>query len=581
MKKKKSSFKWKVILTVLAIIIAGIYYYITLPAINIHSQNFWTFIIGFVVLVIVLLAMKEKPRDVLDLKKSKSIKIGTGVVGILLIILIIGMVLSSPIVNANKYKNLMVPEDADFTQDIKQISFEQIPLLDRDSATILGERKMGSMVDMVSQFEVSTLYSQINYNGVPVRVSPLVYASPIKWLTNQSQGIPAYMMIDMATQDTQLVKLDQPIKYSESEYFNRNIYRHLRFRYPTYMFDQLSFEIDDNGTPYWICPVKKFNIGLFGGQTIGRVVLCNAQTGETVDYAIEDCPQWVDRAYPADLLLELYNYHGQLINGFINSIFGQKGCLKTTEGYNYIAKDDDVWVYTGVTSVNSDQSNVGFILMNQRTMQTKYYSISGAEEFSAMRSAEGQVQNLKYSAAFPLLLNIANEPTYFMALKDNAGLVKKYAMVNIQKYQNVAIGDTVAECQNAYIKLLKETGISDTNNAELTQKTASGIISRMAQSVVDGNSHFYLVLEGMDQIFDVPITDFVEIVKYTVGDSITLGYIEGTPTCTVTSIEEIGLEGQEVQPILPSESQVDESTAESTENSEINPSAGVSPETVE
>lgn len=581
MKKKKSSFKWKVILTLLAIIIAGIYYYITLPAINIHSQNFWTFIIGFVVLVIVLLAIKEKPHDVLDLKKSKSIKIGTGVVGILLIILIIGMVLSSPIVNANKYKNLMVPEDADFTQDIKQISFEQIPLLDRDSATILGERKMGSMVDMVSQFEVSTLYSQINYNGVPVRVSPLVYASPIKWLTNQSQGIPAYMMIDMATQDTQLVKLDQPIKYSESEYFNRNIYRHLRFRYPTYMFDQLSFEIDDNGTPYWICPVKKFNIGLFGGQTIGRVVLCNAQTGETVDYAIEDCPQWVDRAYPADLLLELYNYHGQLINGFINSIFGQKGCLKTTEGYNYIAKDDDVWVYTGVTSVNSDQSNVGFILMNQRTMQTKYYSISGAEEFSAMRSAEGQVQNLKYSAAFPLLLNIANEPTYFMALKDNAGLVKKYAMVNIQKYQNVAIGDTVAECQNAYIKLLKETGISDTNNADLTQKTASGIISRMAQSVVDGNSHFYLVLEGMDQIFDVPITDFVEIVKYTVGDSITLRYIEGTPTCTVTSIEEIGLEGQEVQPILPSESQADESTAESTENSEINPSAGVSPETVE
>ena len=538
MKKNKNSLKWKVILVLLAIIIAGIYYYVTLPAINIHSQGFWTFIIGFVVLVIVLLTAKEKPRDVLDLKNSKSIKIGIGIVGLLLIVFIIGMLLSSPIINANKYKNLMVPEDGDFTQDIEQISFEQIPLLDRDSAAILGERKMGSMVDMVSQFEVSSLYSQINYNGVPVRVSPLVYASPIKWLTNQSQGIPAYMMIDMATQDTQLVKLSQPIKYSESEYFNRNIYRHLRFRYPTYMFDQLSFEIDDNGVPYWICPVKKFNIGLFGGQTIGRVVLCNAQTGETTDYAIEDCPQWVDRAYPAELLLQLYNYHGQLINGFINSVLGQKGCLKTTDGYNYIAKDDDVWVYTGVTSVNSDQSNVGFILINQRTMQTKYYSISGAEEFSAMRSAEGQVQNLKYSAAFPLLLNIANEPTYFMALKDDAGLVKKYAMVNIQKYQNVAIGDTVAECQNAYIKLLKETGISNEDNNASLGKTVSGAISRMAQSVIDGNSHFYLVLEGIESIFDVSITDFVEIVKYAVGDSITLNYIEGTPVCTVTGIGE-------------------------------------------
>ena len=552
MKKGKNSFKWKIILIVLAIIIAGIYYYMALPAINIHNQGFWVFIIGSAVLVTILLVAREKPHDVFELKESRIVKIGAGIVGVLLIIFIIGMLLSSPIINANKYKNLLVPEDGDFTQDIKEISFDQIPLLDRDSAAILGERKMGSMVDMVSQFEVSSLYSQINYNGVPVRVTPLVYASPIKWLTNQAQGIPAYMMIDMATQDTQLVKLDQPIKYSQAEYFNRNIYRHLRFRYPTYMFDQLSFEIDDNGTPYWICPVKKFNIGLFGGQTIGRVVLCNAQTGETVDYAIEDCPQWVDRAYPADLLLELYNYHGQLINGFINSILGQKGCLKTTDGYNYIAKDDDVWVYTGVTSVNSDQSNVGFILMNQRTMETKYYSISGAEEFSAMRSAEGQVQNLKYSAAFPLLLNIANEPTYFMALKDDAGLVKKYAMVNVQKYQNVAIGDTVGECQENYIELLKESGIASDSNSNLPVMTASGTISRMAQTVIDGNSHFYLVLEGMEQIFDVSVTDFVEIVKYTVGDSITLNYREGTPVCTVTGIGVNASNPQaETQPITP------------------------------
>ena len=137
---------------------------------------------------------------------------------------------------------------------------------------------------------MSSLYSQINYKGRPVRVTPLVYASPIKWLTNQKEGIPAYITIDMATQNTELVKLEQGMKYTESEYLNRNIYRHLRFRYPTYIFDQLSFEIDDNGVPYWICPVKKYNIGLFGGQTIGRVVLCNAVTGECVNYKVEDCP---------------------------------------------------------------------------------------------------------------------------------------------------------------------------------------------------------------------------------------------------------------------------------------------------
>ena len=297
----------------------------------------------------------------------------------------------------------MTVETGEFASDIEELSFDQIPLLDRDSATLLGNRKMGSMVDMVSQFEVDELYSQINYNDRPVRVSPLKYASIIKWFTNQDEGIPAYIMIDMATQETELIKLDEGMKYTTSDHFNRNIYRHLRFRYPTYIFNELSFEVDENGVPYWICPVKQYNIGLFGGVTIGRVVLCNAVTGETTDYAIEDVPQWIDRAYSADLLVQLYDYYGTLKHGFFNSVLGQKDCLETTEGYNYLAIDDDVWVYTGVTSVSGDQSNVGFVLMNQRTMETKFYEVEGATEASAMSSAEGQVQNLHYTATFPLL----------------------------------------------------------------------------------------------------------------------------------------------------------------------------------
>lgn len=539
MKKGKNPFgKAKILLVLLVLAAAALYYYIELPAINIHNQGFWGFIITVVALIFVIYAVRRRINTVEEFKESKVMKTGVVLVGALLLILGIGSLLSSPIINAKKYQAMMVPEEREFKEDIPQISFDQIPLLDRDSAILLGNRKMGSMVDMVSQFEVSDLYSQINYNGVPVRISPLVYASTIKWLTNQSEGIPAYMMIDMANQDTTLVKLDEPIRYSESEHLNRNIYRHLRFKYPTYMFDQLSFEINDDGVPYWVCPVKEYTIGLFGGQTIGRVVLCNAQTGETEDYAIEDCPQWVDRAYPADLLIDLYNYHGSLQNGWFNSIFGQKGCLRTTQGYNYVVMDDDVWVYTGITSVNADQSNVGFVLINQRTMETRYYAIPGAEEYSAMESAQGQVQNLGYKAAFPLLMNIQNEPTYVMALKDEAGLVKKYAMVNIQKYQNVAIGDTVEECQEDYIQLLKSSGI-ETGDAEEPQEEQeiTGTIKRIAQSVIDGNSHFYLVLEGEDRIFDVPAVDFIEIIKYEVGDAITLKYTEGQEVCTVTEIE--------------------------------------------
>lgn len=559
MNRKKSSGsgkKGKILMLLVIVLAACAYYYVAIPAINIHAGGFWGFLIALVVFCLLLYAGKKGVHSPGEIRQFKLLKLGVGLAGLLVLIYVGGSVLSSPIVNAKKYRDLMVPETGDFTEDIQQISYDQIPLLDKESAAILGNRKMGSMVDMVSQFEVSNLYSQINYQGRPVRVTPLVYASPIKWLTNMSKGIPAYITIDMATQNTELVKMKDGIRYSEAEYFNRNIYRHLRFKYPTYIFDQLSFEIDEEGIPYWVCPVKKFNIGLFGGQTIGRVVLCNAVTGECKDYKIEDCPTWVDRAYPAELLVELYNYHGTLINGFINSVLGQKGCLKTTEGYNYLAIDDDVWVYTGVTSVSGDRSNVGFVLMNQRTRETKYYEIPGAEEYSAMESAEGQVQNLGYQATFPLLLNIADEPTYFIALKDNAGLVKKYAMLNIQKYQNVAIGDTVKQCEKTYLKMIK--GSSAAVAGENTKKL-SGEIKRMAQGVIDGNTHYYIVLEGHDdQIFDVPITDFLGIVKYDVGDQITISYNEAEPANTVVSVE--GAAGSAEGSVEIGESTVDTET---------------------
>lgn len=223
---------------------------------------------------------------------------------------------------------------------------------------------------------------------------------------------------------------------------------------------------------------EKYNIGLFGGVTIGRVVLCNAVTGEMTDYAVEDVPQWVDRVYSADMLISLYDYHGTLKHGYFNSVLSQKDCLVTTDGYNYIALDDDVWVYTGITSVGQDKSNVGFVLMNQRTMETRYYVISGAEENSAMSSAEGKVQHLGYKATFPLLINVGGQPTYFMALKDSSGLVKSYAMLNIEKYQTVAIGDSVNECEKNYRQLMVDSGIVDETAAE-TPKESRQITGRI------------------------------------------------------------------------------------------------------
>lgn len=539
----------------LVVLIAAFgYYYVVLPPINIHAPGFWWFVIVVAVVaaaVIGLAGMKTTEyykewagRDWKQKKiefKSKTaenvFKLFCFITLALVVIFIAGSILSSEIVNASAYQKLLTVQDRNFTEDIKEVSYDQIPILDKDSATTIGNRVMGTMVDMVSQFEVSDNYAQINYQNKPVRVSPLQYGSIIKWVTNHSKGIPAYIRIDMTTQQAECVRLEEGIKYSTSEHFGRNIYRHLRFAYPTYIFDDINFEIDENGTPYWICPVKKYNIGLFGGVTIGRVVLCNAITGEMTDYAVEDVPQWVDKVFAADLLIQLYDYHGTLKHGFLNSVLSQKDCLVTTDGYNYIALDDDVWVYTGITSVGQDKSNVGFVLMNQRTMDTRYYVVSGAEENSAMSSAEGKVQHLGYSATFPLLINVGGEPTYFMALKDSSGLVKSYAMLNIEKYQTVAIGDSVSECEDNYRKLMADSGILAEEQIKQEEKQAAGKIEKIIQTVIDGNSHFYIMLEGQKGIFDVPVAELVDIVRYNTGDFITFGYYEEGNLNHVTQVK--------------------------------------------
>lgn len=529
-----------VVLAVVILIIAAFCYWWFHPPINIHSVDLWMFLAIFVLFPAFLVffifhqiyerGMGKREKNE---KKAKRFK-GLMVVPVIIALVgVLGAVASLTLFpgNAEKYSTILNTEDGDFATDIEQADYSTIPFIDRDSAVLLGNRTMGTMADYVSQLEISDLYSQINYQDAPVRVSPLNYADVFKWWSNHNTGIPAYVIVNMSTQDTQIVRLEDPIYYSDSDPFFNNVDRHVQLSHPFYIFGEKSFEIDDNGKPYWIYPVIDYTVGLFGGETVSRVVLCDASTGECQDLAIDEVPQWVDRAYPADLLIQQYNWSGALSGGWINSWLGQSGVKQTTPGsdgqlgYNYIAKDDDVWVYSGVTSATADNSIIGFVLINQRTAESKFYPVAGATEESAMSSAEGQVQNLKYESTFPLLINVDNQPTYFMALKDNAGLVKKYAMIDIQRYQNVAVGDTLEETEKSYKKLLRANGVStddDSGKATKTDGTATGTISLISPVVLDGNSHYYVMLNGDGTLYDCPVANVVDIVRYKEGDSVTL-----------------------------------------------------------
>ena len=555
-----------VLLNLLITLIAGaVYFYVAIPAINLQSGEFYSFV--FMLCMIYLLCALvtsgfrgkkgEKPfqrgqlKEYLTFIKQQCLPVGILLIA-MVVVIVVGQIVSMPIFRAGAYRDLLTVENGEFTQDISQISFNEIPTLDRDSANYLGDRQMGTLSDMVSQFDYSNSSTQINYQGRPVRVAPIAYADLIKWFTNRGEGLPAYVVVDMVTQEAQVVRLPegQGMKYSFSEPLNRNILRHLRFQYPTYMFSTPRFEIDENGDPWWIAPKVVKTIGLFGGTDIDGAVLCNAITGESQYYAKDEVPTWVDNVYTPDLIMQQYDYHGTLINGFINSVLGQRDVTVTTQGYNYIAMNDDVYVYTGVTSANADQSNLGFLLSNQRTKETKFYEAPGATEYAAMSSAQGVVQDLGYTATFPLLLNIAGEPTYFIPLKDQANLVKSYAMVNVSRYDIVATGNTVTKCEQEYIRLLSDRGVTDTE--ELPQTEASGAVAEIRSAVLEGNTYYFIRLEGEEVFYALSAADNPLAVILNVGDQVTVSHAASEEEAAILDGYTLTVEGKaEAQVTLP------------------------------
>ena len=539
-------------------------FYSMLPAINLRDQNFILFLIACILIFLAVnflsyvkawlqsmgaggygygmerdpqtgrMVFKKRQPSSGRMNLGRPLKYGFLIIAVLIVFMTLASLLGVKLFNASRYRDLITVSEGDFSTDVAELSMSQIPVVDRETASRLGSKKLGEMTDLVSQFEIQENYTQINYKGTPYRVTPLSYADPVKWLYNMSTGLPAYIAVNMVDQTTDLVWLESGMKYSTSEYFFRNIYRYIRFRYPTKMFETVSFEIDDEGTPYWVAPTISYRIGWWDGKDINGAVLVNAVTGESAWYSKENVPQWIDQLYDSSLIIEQLDDNGLFQNGYINSIFGQRNVRRTTYGYNYMAIDDDVWLYTGMSSVTSDESNIGFVLVNLRTKETKFYAVPGATELAAMDSARGQVQHLNYSATFPLLLNISDRPAYFISLKDAAGLVKMYAFVDVAQYQIVGTGQTIDEAQNSYRQALNLEEIEVEEPVE--SKEIKGTVDSIASAVVSGNTCYYFTLKGSSKIYTAFITVSEQLPFLTAGDRVTLTYVERTQTREVQAI---------------------------------------------
>lgn len=514
---------------VLQILFMALYYYLVLPPLNINTIAFWVYIIISLVIFTILFSVAYSSRNVIKVTNNshykdipKIISIPTTLIFIVIIGIILVDIICSPLFNASSYsKRITIDETGDFLTDIKEVDFNSLPLLDRNSSEKLGDRVMGQMSELVSQYYVSDQYTQINYNNEIVRVTPLEYADIIKWISNRKNGVKGYITVNSVTGDTKLVKLDKGMKYMPSALFNENLYRKLRFSYPTEAFGSAKFEIDNDGNPYWIVPTYSYTAINLKTKVKG-VIIFDPITGKSTKYKIEDVPSWVDNAYNPDLIIEQVDDWGNYKGGFFNSIFGQKNVVNTTEGYNYLALNDDVYLYTGITSVMSDESNLGFILSNMRTGETMFYSVPGAEEFSAMASAEGQVQQMNYVSTFPLLINLNNKPTYLVSLKDAAGLVKMYGFIDVADYQKVVVTDSskgIIEASKNYLNSYAEE-ISDDI---LIKKNIT--IASIKSATKSGNTYFYITAsDSKKYVASIELGD--ELAFLNKDDKLTIGFYE-------------------------------------------------------
>ena len=491
--------KGKISISVLiTIIYALITYYLTYPALNLTNFGFWVYVAGIIIVFSILnsiFILGTKFGDLLFGRVSKvSFK---GFLLFLLIPIIFGFIIIinvflSPVFNSKAYYKRINVVEGDFNQEISEVDFHKLPLLDRDSSLKIGDRTMGQMSELVSQFEVSDQYTQINYKNEIIRVTPLEYSGLIKWLTNRKDGIKGYITVNSTSGSAKLVKMNKGMKYAPSAYFNENLYRKLQFSYPTLNFDSVNFEIDNDGNPYWIASVVKY-VGVGLRREVTGVVIFNPINGKSKYYSVDKVPTWVDHVYEADLILEQVSDWGRYEKGYLNSVISQKGVVETTTGYNYLAQNDDIYLYTGITSVISDESNIGFILTNMRTKETKFYSVAGAEEYSAMESAKGQVQQMNYTSTFPLLINLNGRPTYLVSLKDNAGLVKMYAFVDVVDYQKVVVTDSSEGIVKASENYLNELG-EDDSSSNLIEKEVR--VMNLKEVLIDGNTYYYFMDEA-------------------------------------------------------------------------------------
>lgn len=439
---------------------------------------------------------------------------------------VIAGALSTPLFNYKAFRDQMAePDVREFGSEVQVLDMDQVPVVDKNLASILADRKLGEKPSLGSQVELGEPTIQ-NVNGELVWAVPLHHSGFFKWLVNMEGADGLIIVSATDPQDVRYVD-DYKIKIQPDSYLLFDLQRKARFSEALFSgIVDYSFELDDAGVPHWVVTTYK-NRWIFALPEADGVIIVNAATGETARYGMNEVPEWVDRIQPEDFIMHQIANKGEYIKGIFN--FSNSGKFRPSPGEIILYNDGKCYLFTGITSVGVDQSTIGFYMVDMRTKEPVMYQISGATEQAAMASAEGKVQDLGYEATFPLILNIDGNPTYFMTLKDNAGLIKKYAFVSVRDFMLVGEGDTMSAALGDYREALASSGSAViVDNARQQEK--SGIVERIASEVQDGTTVYFLTLQNDSAIYRAAAELGAELSLTVSGDKVILTFPEGEST---------------------------------------------------
>lgn len=470
--------------------------------------------------------------------RQKFPKLSAVIIAVPWILIVVVMILCSVFFQWKAYRDqLGEPEIKKFDNEVQAIDVAQIPIVDENLALQLAQKKLGERPALGSQVALYSATIQM-VDGELVWVVPLYHSGFFKWLTNLS-GTPGYIVVSATnTNDVRYVE-GYKIKYHPGSYLLFDITRKVRFG-PGLMtgITDYSFELDDEGQPYWAISTYKNSRGFSLPEADG-IILLNATTGQMDRYGMDEVPEWVDRVQPEDFVLAQIANRGNYVHGIFN--FANKDKYRPSEGHNIVYNNGRCYLFTGLTSVGADDSAIGFIMVDMVTKEPIMYEMSGATEEAAQRSAEGRVQDLKYRATFPIILNIDSQPTYFMTLKDNIGLIKQYAFVSVTNYSTVGTGESVSAAMRDYENKLRSDGVTTIGKLGGVVEQLEGTILRISGEYSGGNTVYkFLLSEKPNILFIAESTAGAELALTQPNDKIQVEYsLSSDGTAEVTSFDNL------------------------------------------